>query len=193
MKKESMSIALFALTICFQAQLCAGGAETEILLLSGKKAGGELLAVREHSLLLSPWKDATDEQLRTSNAVLLEISTAAIQSVTLKGEGGGHAAIGADAGGVFGGGMGFLISRTSQDAKDPVGEMVEETFSPVIIVSCALLGAGLGALVGASSRADKTVEASAADPDFSSLIEYARFQNGEPEFLKNRATKMIGQ
>ncbi len=192
MKKMTVLPGLIVLSLCLRQALLADGAEMEILLIPGQKVGGELLVVREHSLLLSLWKGATKEQLQASNAALVEVSTAAIESVTLRREGGGYAAVGALTGCVIGGGIGYLVSKPSEN-EEPVGQIVEATFSPLTTVACALLGAGLGALVGSAIREDKTVGASSGDPDFVSLNEYARFQSGEPEFLRDKAVKLFGQ
>lgn len=192
MKKIMASLLLFTLMMCSRQALLADGAETEILLASGKKAGGELLVVREHSLLLSTWRGASDDQLQTSQGMLVEVSTASIRSVTLKREGGSHAAVGALVGVVVGGGVGYLVSKPSEK-EDAITQTVESVFSPVATITCAVLGMGIGALIGSGAKGDKIIEASSADPDFTSLNEFARFQGGEPEFLQNKKARMIGE
>ena len=188
MESKIISLVFIAVMVCSPRELLADGAETELLLVSGKKAGEELLAVREHSLLLSTLVGATDTQLQTSEGAFVEVPTASIQSVTLMREGNSHAAVGALAGGVMGVGVGYLISKPKSE--DALGQAIETSFSMVSIATCALLGAGLGALVG-SVKGDKVIEAPFLDPDFVSLSRYARYQSGEPEFLKTKVPRVI--
>lgn len=192
MGKRIAVLTVSLLMMCCHQDLFADGATVEILLVSGKKVDAELPAVREHSLLLSPLVGAMEEQLQAQEA-LLEVPTAAIQSVTLLREGGSNVAMGAVVGLGVGAAVGVAYIASSSSSENEVQQGFAVALSPLVIASYGVIGTGLGALIGLAIKDDKMMKASPADPDFESLNEYARFEEGEPESLKSMATRIIAE
>jgi hypothetical protein len=165
-------------TDCILAQ----GADVVLLFKTGEEISGELLEVRDSSLMISTLEDASEKDLSTHSAGIIAVRNERIFHVVIKGK--SNMLKGMGIGTAVGGGLGALIGFASGD--DPPG-FLSFTASEKAGAGAIVLG-GLGFLVGtvagiASSSSDKLVEP-LMNNDFSSLKPLAGYPDKEPKFLE---------
>jgi hypothetical protein len=160
----------------------ARGADVILLLKTGQEISGELVSVRDSSLVISTIEDANENDLLTQTAGIIAVRNEEILHVVIKGKSNvlKGMILGTLAGVGFHAVLGLAIGANPLKAyftdADPVAREAGMTYGAV--------GLLLGTVVGAaSSSRDRLVEP-LPDQDFSSLRPIARFPEEEPEFLK---------
>jgi hypothetical protein len=186
--------------VLFAAEARADGVSVVVHLTNGKIVTGELLSIREHSILIAEWPGLNEAELDTLPGALLEVAAGGITSIVLEDAGSGHLGLGILLG-CFGGGMaGILVAipreknvSNSEAAAYRAGAPVQtdDSQSLYIITACTILGGGIGGLIGNSAREDVFVGRSTDDPFFGRLKEYCRYTETEPEFLKDNRPTLV--
>jgi hypothetical protein len=170
----------------FSSYASGGGRYAEVYVASGSRYAGELLSVRDTSIVLGLVVDAPESHFIRDTSALVIVGKSEIKLVSMGGSSyyllGG--VLGLLGGGLIGGAIG---GASSPDSKNPLTGLVEKGMD----MSAGILLGGLGGcvvglLVGgaASSRAVEYQSERGASMDV--LRPYARYQFGEPGFLKQR-------
>ena len=168
---------MFALTLSINESR-ANGATVAILLSTGETITGELLSVRDSSIIISTSESFDERELES----IATIRNQDIETVIIEGE--SKVLQGMGLGVLIGGGIGALIGLASGD--DTQG-FIRFSAGEHAAIGAVLFG-GVGFVIGtiagiATSTGDKMMEA-LMDYDFSSLKTVARFPVGEPEYLR---------
>ena len=183
-KKRSQSawIALLSLLLCIQSA-SAGGRRITIMLRSGQEVKGELLSVREKSLVVTKVNDVSDWELTDHPEFIAAVSGQDIQKVIIKGK--SHV-LGGMGIGLLAGTLGGVIIGGSAGKTDntTVNSISQPMFAAGGAVIFGLGGLLVGALIGgASSKGGEEINADSLQ-DLFYFRQYARYQENEPEFLK---------
>ncbi len=162
--------------------ILAQGADVVLLVKSGEEISGELLSVRDSSLIISTLEDADIKELSTQRAGILAVRNEEVFHVVIKGK--SNILKGMGLGTLIGGGFGGFLGLASGD--DPPGwfSMTAGEKAAVGAIAFGAVGFLVGTIAGvASSSGDEIVEP-LLNQDFSSLKPVAKFSEKEPEFLK---------
>jgi hypothetical protein len=180
---------ILSLSAC---NLFAGGNLTRIVLTSDKTlTDAELLAVRESTIVVLYPPNVDEERLNQKGVIIMEIQKSVIQSITLYGAGDGYTGTGAIIGSVVGMSIaGALLSEVRSESNSGT-HRADASLVVLGLASLGGVGAGVGALLGSTFKEDVVVELTSLE-SFSSLRAYARYTNGEPEFLQSAITKRVG-
>lgn len=158
------------------------GKGVKVLLNNGQEIEGELLSVRDSSLVISTLEDSDIKDLSTQTAGLIAVRNQDIFHVILKGR--SNILKGMGLGTLIGGGFGGFLGLASGD--DPPGwfSFTAGEKAAMGAIAFGAVGFLVGTIAGvASSSGDEIVEP-LLNQDFSSLRPIARFPDKEPEFLK---------
>ncbi len=158
------------------------GIEITVLLKNGRRVYGELLYVRDSSIIICTETSATEEELKNNTYPLITVSHDKIQEIMIE-EGHSYVIMGAAAGLLGGILVGSLVSYIilHDDKSDMVG-LGYAIITLAGIVLGFLAGVGIGA---ANSTDDLILNKFPLDYDFSVLAPLARYTGEAPEFLKN--------
>jgi hypothetical protein len=180
---QAVRIAFLSLLFCVHAAT-AGGSRITLLLRSGLEVKGELLSVREKSLIVTKVNDVSDWELTDHPEFISEVSRMDIQKVTIRGK--SHVLGGMGIGLLVGTVGGVLLGGSAGKVKDPVvNTITQPSFAVGGAVIFGLGGMLVGALIGgASSRGTEEINADTMQ-DLFYFRPYARYQDNEPEFIRN--------
>jgi hypothetical protein len=161
------------------------GAKVFIIMNNGNEYSGELLIVRDSTMLLCKEYEASEEDLLDLAYPLYSLKNHAIKIMGFKGE--NHLVGGM----VFGGLVGIILGAIIGYAILVSGDYHPFDSPLGYIASLFLIGGGLGMLIGGSiggnsSTYDEVVyeNANAEDFDFTKLNIYSRYGSKEPNYLK---------
>ena len=163
----------------------SGGEGDRVLLFlrDGTMTSGELLAVRDSSVVISAHRiGLPDKTLENRPELLADIQWGQMQRAEVQE--GSHGGIGALAGLGAGLVIGFVISPQAT-GNDPVGKSLSSFTTIAIMSGTGLLGAALGAGIGGAfprTELEITVE---QPEDLAQLLPYARYPAEEPQFLRS--------
>lgn len=167
---------------------CIAGSNILVTLRNGEQVKGELLAVKESTLIVSKDIGAIDNFLISHPEKILRVSRRDIQELTICGK--SHLwdgiAIGL-AGGIC---IGMLVSYQPTGAEAYNSNFDPQGGGPKMLALCAAAGIGLGALAGGTGTAvtnDRKINVESIKA-WNSLRENARYDGDEPDYIK-RATQ----
>ncbi len=176
-KKIFLTILVGLTVLAVSNRLYAKGARVILALKNARQVTGELLSVRDSSLVISTLKDSDEKDWTTQTGGIVAVDDQEIQKVIIKGN--SNIEKGMALGFLIGAGAGALIGSVSGGGWVPPGTMA-------VAGGIVFGGAGfvIGSIVGvASSTGDKEIEP-LPNHDFPSLKPFARFPAEEPEYLK---------
>jgi hypothetical protein len=160
--------------------MCGDGATVKLLLHSGEEVTGELLSVREHTLLLASVPGTSEAELEKYPETVVVTATEDIARVTIEG----HSRV------LAGMGIGFLgglvigaIAAPDPDVSDPTG-LAETTSRGASALLGGVIGLGVGLLVGAASSTGTEEFAASGKWSPTVLQRHCRYKEGEPEFMR---------
>jgi hypothetical protein len=185
-------VSLFFIAMFFVADLFAGGSITRILLSSDKTfTNGELLAVRESTIVVVYPPNVSEESLTRKGVIVMEIQKSVIKSIILVGAGDGYTGTGAVVGSIAGVAVAAALLSGVADESNSGTHRADGTLVVLGIVGFGGIGAGVGALLGSTFKEDVVVEPSSME-SLAPLRLYARYVNEEPEFLQSTVNKRVG-
>jgi len=178
---------LFVAFVCLlpSVAFAPGGdpVEVVIILRNGGTIKGEVLAVRDSSIVVSTVAAAKESELAYSAESFRVIGRAELQSVAVPGN--SHLLIGAGMGAA--GGLALGCATWEQKQPATVDDFVLDITGVSMFSRAAtfgLVGCGAGGLVGAVlSRREQRMYL-APDSALAPLRKVARYNSGEPDFLK---------
>ena len=154
------------------------GVEVTLSLKNGTEVNGELLSVRDNTLIICKEYSATEGELANLTYPINTIPNNEIKELTIEGDSYIWAGIGFGAlgGAILGAIVGYVIA-------------VEEKSFGVEIIGGGLIGIIVGAIASgvvgnANSTDDVILQEIPMDYDFSFLKPLARYPDEEPEYLK---------
>jgi len=163
------------LVVIAQTSLCAGGSEVEVLLKNGVRHQGELLAVRDSSILLSMLKNADEEKLSRNLSVIMVIRIDSI--IRVMEEGHSHVLAGVGIG-LF---TGVIAGAALASKEQPTSNLTSYAYAGI----GGLAGLVLGGVVGfAVSGGDQEFRVD-VDAGREALKSSSRYPYGEPSFLRS--------
>jgi len=158
------------------------GAEVFIIMNNGEEYTGELLRVRDSTILLCKYYEASEEDLVDFVYPFYLLQNYNIKMIELMGE--NHLIAGIIFGGLGGAALGGLIGLGINRDRSKFLDLGE------MDTGCCLggaIGMGIGTLIGSSnSISDEIVYeyANAEEYDFTQLNIYSRYGGKEPDYLK---------
>ncbi len=168
------------------AKMVAESKEGEVVLLlnDGQEIAGELLSVRDSSIIISTIENAEGYGSAGDTAGIVVVSNQRVQKVIIKGE--SKVLKGMGLGLLIGGAIGAMINcvtyKKPRDSSFHFGP--EAAPGAVGVFLGGLGGLAVGAIVGsAASTSDEVIEP-LPNHDLSSLKPFARFPGNEPEWLR---------
>jgi hypothetical protein len=158
------------------------GAEVVIVERDGQEIAGELLSVRDSSIVISTIEKAKGYLLAGDTAGVVVVSSEKIQKVIIKVESKVLTGMGLGflIGGVIGGVIGHLSFAKPKDGWGLV-DLASLLAALSYLTLGGLCGLAVGAILGSAASSDKEVEP-IPNHDFSSLKPFARFPVNEPEW-----------
>ena len=161
------------------------GLEVFILMNDGGEFTGELLRVRDSTIILSKEYGATEEDLLQLVYPFYLFQNSDIKMVELKGD--NNLIMGIVLGGVFGAaiGGGIGVQKGQKLASEGNWRGLEAAVSGCCIGG--IMGALIGAILGGATSTGDDVVYEYVDPedfDFTQLNIYSRYGGEEPEYLK---------
>jgi hypothetical protein len=166
------------------------GSEVVLFLGDGERLDGELLSVRDDGLLLGKendlpligrWRSIRKNEFPLNITDVAIVHYQEIQGMTIKGK--SRVLEGAVLGAVLGGVAGAVVGYASGDDRGGFVSFTAKQKAEMGGFVGALLGLFVGGVHASLSTEDQKIS-STQGYDFSQLKEYARFPNGEPEFLQ---------
>ncbi len=189
MKTGLASAALLAfLSLGFQSG-GSGSKEVEITMTNGPKFHGEILSVRDSSIVVANQAGLSQEELMRHPLRISVLPFREVQSVETAGS--SNTVLGLFAGMAIGcvGGYAIGASEPVEQKKDDVlgcGAAAEKGSNEMTGAALGgLAGGAVGAIIGAGSSTNSSVLFSPAQPDFTILKNVARYPAVEPDFLKS--------
>jgi hypothetical protein len=179
---------VFILLLLCQTALSGSGRVVNILLKSDTSFVAELLAVRDTALIVSTAPSASEEDLWHNLASIRLISRRSIRSVYA--EGASHTWMGVGIGVLGGGVAGALIgSATSPTDESTIAGAIVQPIAKTYNMGMGSVIGGLagglaGLIIGSASSTPEISVVPEQPPYLQSLSKYARYQDGEPGFLK---------
>ena len=204
MKKLKLnSIAIILITICIIALIgCSSGSDvirtiTEpgakvlIMMSDGEEYTGELLTIRDSTMIVCERRNAREIDLADSVFSIFSLKNRDIRYIEIEGE--GNALYGIIFGGITGGLIGAAVYKgKDEEEKKPdensFGFNFNFNFDPV--TGCCiggLVGALAGGIIGYNIKDDEPIYIyeKSDEYDFTQLNIYSRYGGEEPEYLKN--------
>ena len=166
------------------------GSEVVLFLGDGEMLGGELLSVRDDGLLLGKendlhligrWRSIRKNKFPLNITDVAIVHYQEIQGMTIKGK--SRVLEGAILGAVLGGVAGAVVGFASGNDSPGILSFTAKEKAGMFGGAGALLGLFVGGVHASLSTEDQKIS-STPGYDFSQLKEYARFPNGESEFLQ---------
>lgn len=170
---QAARIALVSLLLCLQAAL-ADGRKIAITLRNGQELRGELLSVREKSLVVIKVDNVGDHELMNHPEFIAAVPQHEIRTVTIEAK--WHVRVGMRIGWILGTVAGIISGSSSKhhDKADAVGGGVLGGLGGLLI----------GTLIGAfGSSPGEEVDTDSLQ-DLSCFRQYARYQKDEPVCLQ---------
>jgi len=176
-------IGIMALVISAQSNLFAGGSEIEVLLKSGIRYTGELLAERDSAVVLSMLKDADDKMLSRNPSVVSIIRIDSIAKVMEEGH--SHLLVEMGLGLASGVVVGAILGLSGSKSKDPIANVFTQSIGGAAGAGIGgLVGLGAGAIVGAATSSSDQVYQVTTPSGRAALRLSARYPMAEPSFLE---------
>ena len=181
-----VAVMLFPLALPMN-QLLGQGTDVKVMLRHGGMIQGELLCVQDSSLFVEAEIELVKENPSDPTAGVKRIPIS--QVAVVKIEGNSYVPVGVGLGLVAGGLAGAAIGASQTEEPRNLGEAFVR---PIEAASGALVGAligGLGGMLlggiigGAASRSEQSITHNSPG-GMASLSQYAKYPDGEPEFLK---------
>jgi len=160
------------------------GAELTLTLKDSTEITGELLSVRDNSIIICEYYSAYDDELAELKYPILAVRNEEIQILTL--EGSNNLSSGLGIGALVGTATGLLLAAILV-ASQPENEDPDPESTTYIIMGSAgfLIGAMIGTSVGAGTSADEIMlNDILLGYDFLILKPLARYPDDEPEYLR---------
>ena len=176
------SLIVFIVIVMFSAtdRMSAQGARVEVLLNDGHKISGELLSVRESTLVVScAGGELNKEGTSQKEDSFMVLSTNQIQEVFIEGK--SYVGFGIGFGLVAGAGIGLAVGLANKTPLTGSVDPADGLGNAFRTVAFTIGGAGVGSIIGyvigsQASSADKEVVTHSRQ-DMQTLKEYARFQS----------------
>lgn len=162
------------------------GKEVAILLRNGHKVDGELLSVRDSSVLLAVQSIPGDDNLFTSVAGVAEIPNRQMVAVTVEGK--SRVLLGVGLGLVGGTLAGAVIGGAAGASREPSLESGLNTAAGTLVGAMVggLAGLAIGLVVGAGmSQSDQSIAPNSFGEAHRALQRLARYPDNEPESLRS--------
>ncbi len=162
------------------------GSNIIVTLRNGDQVRGELMAVRESTLIVTTDVGATDEYLMCHPDVILMVFRKDIQELTVCGK--SHLWDGVAIGLAGGIGIGMLVSYSPKGTGEYGSNIDPYGGGPRMLGLCAALGIGLGALGGGTGSAvtdDKKINVE-SKKEWKSLGKMARYAGDEPDYIRRK-------
>ena len=168
----------------------AEGSEVVLFLGDGEMLDGELLSVRDDGLLLGRendlpligrWRSIRKNEFPLNITDVAIVHYQEIQGMTIKGK--SRVLEGAVLGAVLGGVAGVVVGFASGNDSPGILSFTAKEKAGMFGGAGAFLGLFVGGVHASLSTEDQKIS-STPGYDFSQLKEYARFPNGEQEFLR---------
>lgn len=182
MVRKSLVTLLFLLTGVPIAALLGQGAGVTIIINDGRRLDGELLSVREGSIVLSKNEGLDDSDLALRSSAIVVVRNQEILDVIVHGKSNVLNSMGQ--GILIGGAIGGMIGFASGD--DESGFIRFTAGQKALALGVVFAGSGfiIGIISGLVTSTSDSVIEPLPDSDFSTLRHIARYRTGEPEFLK---------
>lgn len=181
-----LSVAIAVLSILSVNSLFGQGKDVKVMLHQGRVIEGELLCVQGSSVVVAVETGSHKTTASALAASVMRIPNSQIAVVTV--EGNSHAVLGLCLGTLGGMVVGAVIGASkTEEPKDILGAVVQPMVEGANITAGMLYG-GLGGMVlgtiigGAASTKEQKITKDTPG-GFTSLSQYARYAEGEPEFL----------
>jgi hypothetical protein len=151
------------------------GADVVLVLNNGRELKGELVSVRDSSVLI-----ALSRQIKG----VLAVKDTMISRVTVKG--GSRVLLGMGLGLLGGAVVGGAIGVSAGGSEDPVVlKLFAQTVGGVVFgMAGAVVGTIVGGVIGANSKKDEAELYPSIAPERDALKKFARYPDKEPEFLQ---------
>lgn len=166
----------------------AVGPELRVTLASGEKYTGEILAVRDHSIVFSRRHGANERTLEESKGLILVLDQDSIRDVILPGSSKVLLGIGAGLGvGCLGGCLigSSLETKGAEGCNSRETELLEKQANAVGGSAIGGLAGGVvGGIIGGAVSEGEVVLIGKEKRDFAGLRGLARYGENEPEFLR---------
>lgn len=159
----------------------AGGKEVELAMVDGTVITGELLAVREHTILvgMDGWSAPRTAGDVTDGVVSIKRDSIQVAHI----EGHSYVAIGLFGGLAAGAVIGSLAGKSTGDKETFAGELGSALGAGVWGAIGGLAGLAVGGLAGAAASSSDRDFTSKSPGEFNLLKQFARYPIEEPEFL----------
>jgi hypothetical protein len=173
-----------------QDYLQGQGSEVVLFLRDGDMLDGELLCIRDDRLLIGKendlpligrWRSIREDKLPLDITDIAVVRNQEIQKLTIKGK--SRVLEGLVLGALIGGAAGAVVGYASGDDRGGFVSFTATQKAEMGGLGGALFGLFVGGVHASLAREDQKIFP-VPGYDFSQLKEYARFQNGEPEFLR---------
>jgi hypothetical protein len=159
----------------------AEGVNVVLLLTNGQEVEGELISIRDSSVLIVVEDQNVPRALATGVQGILAVKDTMISHVIIEGSSRVLLGIGL---GLYGGGLVAAAVAPRPSSEDPLVKGVQEMDRAVRVVLAALAGMIVGGVIGASAS-ESEIEVSLSVPaERSALKKLARYPDKEPEFLQ---------
>ncbi len=184
MSRKLLAAFLFLVIAVPAGSLIAQGAEVVLALKDGRRVDGELLSVRDSSIVLSTNMRLSEHDLTELADLLVVVRSEEILHVIIKGK--SNILSGMGEGLLLGGAIGGALGLLTGDDKSGFIRFTAAEKAGWGAIGFGAVGLIIGTITGiASSTSDKMIEP-LPDFDFSLLKQLARYKTGEPEFLKTK-------
>ena len=161
------------------------GAEVTVLLKDGTEIYGELLSVRDSSIIICTEYSASEEELANGLYPIISIKIQEIQKIKVEGE--SEFWVGAGYGALIGVavGIGLGLALGDDDCRHCIANPTAEDKAIIFSFLLFFIGAVVGGIVGNANSTDDVVFQNIPQGyDFLGIKQLARYPDKEPEFLK---------
>ena len=181
MMKAKLTFILFVAYLIFPNILSAKGAEVEINLYDGKIIYGELLFVRDSSVLIETIKEVSENIFPELEEKVIVINNIDIRRIIILGK--SFVFSGALIGALLGGSAIAIGDQIGNSSGSSEGGLIKGYAVSVLGSISLIIGAGIGAIVGSLLSSDDIIIEPYPNLKWK-LKPYARYPDEEPEFLK---------
>jgi hypothetical protein len=168
-------------------QLLGQGRDVKVMLRNGGMIEGELLCVQDSSLLVGAAIELARENPSDPTAGVKRIPTSKVAVVTM--EGSSYVLLGVGLGLVVGALAGGAIAASQIEEPRNLGEAVVMPLGNAMGIGAGALIGGLGGMLlggiigGAASQSERNITQNSPG-GMALLSQFAKYPDGEPEFLK---------
>jgi hypothetical protein len=161
-----------------------GGRYAEVYVANGSRYSGELLSVRDTSIVIGLVMDAQESAFMSDSTTVQVIGKSEIRLVQMEGK--SYMLVGAAIGLLAGGGIGAAIGASGKQEKEDVIGPVKALESGTGVLVGMVGGLLVGLAVGGAASSKDVAFTNQRGESMDILRPYARYQFGEPAVLKRR-------